>query len=385
VTPVATRFTAAASLAAIAAINLLVVAKYAPRAHVSGAALGAAYVAAVAAAAACARRFGPVPAKWRRIVPALAVAVAVVLLFAVLEHVRPESVRVTRWSAITAFNDRLLSGRFPYEARAHLGDRVSGLPVLFVVALPFQVVGDVGYLQLFVVAAFAAAILWRWGRDHDLLWPLLLLLTSPAFLWEVVARSDLMSNAMLVVLVLCSCERWRGQLSPRRIAVIAALAGLCASTRLSLVVPMVVYFVGYFRQDWRASLQAAAGAAAVFAATLLPFALWDWNAFVANNPLAWQASLSAWPIQAAAAAAAVLVGRAARDLGTAAYLGGMVTLAAVTGAFVLAGLGLGWDRALWGSGFDISYFDLALPFLLVPLLFTRPVRGGGAATVEVGG
>ena len=63
----------------------------------------------------------------------------------------------------------------------------------------------------------------------------------------------------------------------------------------------------------------------------------------------------------------------------------MVTLAAVTGGFVLAGLVLGWDRALWNSGFDISYLDLALPFLLVPLLFTRPPRGTRFAREEAGG
>jgi hypothetical protein len=363
----------AVSLVLFTAINLLVIVKYAPRFHLSAAAGAAAYVAAVAAGVWLSTRMRGAFGKRRRLLPALLVGLAVLLLFAVLERVSPSGLRVDRWSAITAFNDRLLLGQFPYEARTHLGSRVSGLPLLFVVGLPFQLAGDVGYLQLFVLMAVVAAATWKWGRQFDLLWPALLLVTSPAFLWEVAARSDLMSNALLVVLFLAFCERWRGRLSGRRVAVVAVLAGLCAGTRLAMVVPMLVYFTGWFRgQAWWTGVGAVVAAVLVFGAALLPFAFWDWPAFLANNPLAWQSSLVPAPVQLAALAVAVGAGRGASDLGQAAYRGGGITFVAVAGSFALAVSTLGFDGALRGSGFDISYFDIAVPFLLVPLLFAHP-------------
>jgi hypothetical protein len=113
VTPATSRVTAGVSLAAIGAANVLVILKYAPRVAVPGAALGAVYVAVVLAGAWCATRRPPLPAAWRRIVPGVVVALAVVLLFAVLERVPPERLRVTRWSAITAFNDACCRASFP--------------------------------------------------------------------------------------------------------------------------------------------------------------------------------------------------------------------------------------------------------------------------------
>jgi hypothetical protein len=361
------------SLAAMTGINLLVVAKYAPRVHAPVVALCLAYAAAVTGCALWSGRHS-VPERWRRILPAAVVAVTIVGSWFVLQRVEPESLRVDRWSAIAAFNDRLWSGQFPYDARTHLGSRVSGLPLVFFLGLPFQQLGDVGYLQPFAFALFGAVAIWLWGRRFDVFWPLLLLATSPAFLWELAVRSDLMSNALLAVLAMVAADGWLRSDWGGRFWMAGVLAGLCLSTRLALAVPLIVYFSGSLRgTPWRTAARVPVLCVVVMAATLLPFALWDWQRFIAYNPLTWQTSLLPLSVQAVAVSAAVALGWSSGNLAAASFRGGLLMFFAVSASFALVALAAGFGPAMRDTRFDISYFDLAVPFLLVPLLFARPL------------
>ena len=90
-------------------------------------------------------------ARWSLVVASLGVQVAC------LAYVSPETLRVDRWSAMTAFNDAVLSGTFPYAARTHLGSSLWGLPAAYLVGLPFQWLGDVGYLQVATFLGFVFA------------------------------------------------------------------------------------------------------------------------------------------------------------------------------------------------------------------------------------
>jgi hypothetical protein len=363
-----------ASLVAIVGVNLLVLVKYAPRVGIPAPALAVSYVAVVVAGAFAARR-GPLLApRIERVVFWVVVACSVVAYLVVLDRIPPLSLNVDRWSAITSFNERLLEGKYPYEARTHLGSRVSGLPVVFALGLPFQWAGDVGYLQVFFLAAFAAAC-WRQSRQREgVVWPMLFLVTSPAFAWEVAARSDLVTNAFVAVLLLFLCERWKREKTMARMVVLGVVGGLVASTRLVVVLPLTVYFVGYFERNERRWAGVMAGAAAAtFAATLVPFAIWDTRLFLAYNPLAWQGGLAPLWVQVAAGVAAVVAGMRTGGVAGKCGAAGLIVVGTVLAAFLLSAATPGVVRAPAFGHFDISYFDFALPFLIVPLVS----RGGG--------
>jgi hypothetical protein len=357
-----------ASFAALASVGLLVLAKYASRTGVPAPALCATYAGVVACGVFAARWTARVGLRAGRVAFWLVVTVSVVVYLAALARIPPASLHVDRWSAITSFNDRLLDGRFPYEAQTHLGSRVSGLPLVFALGLPFQLAGDVGYLQVFFIAVFAAVCWRRWGSRPGLLWPLLFFVTSPAVAWEVAARSDLITNAIVAALFLFLCDRWRENQTTGRVAVLGALAGLVASTRLVMLLPLVVCAVGFFerRDRWRAAVMAGAGLAA-FAGTLAPFVVWNPRLFLEYNPLAWQAGLAPPWVQAAAAVAAVAAGLRADSLAARCGASGLIIAGSVLAAFALTASSVGVERALLGNQFDISYFDLAVPLLVVPL------------------
>jgi hypothetical protein len=365
---------ALASFAAIVGVNLLVLTKYAPRVGIPAPALAAAYAGIVIAGAFAASRSPSLAPRSQRVVFWAVVAGSVVAYVVVLDRIPQSSLAVDRWSAITSFNERLLEGKYPYEARTHLGSRVSGLPVVFALGLPFQCAGNVGYLQLFFLVAFAAACSRESRQRAGAIWPMLLLVTSPAFAWEVAVRSDLATNAIVAVLFLFLCERWRHEKTTARMVGLGVVGGLVVSTRLVIVLPLLVYLVGYFERSERRRAAVMAGAAlTTFAATLGPFVIWDPRLFLAHNPLAWQAALAPRSVQVAAGAAAVAAGVWTEGLAAKCGAAGLIIVGTVLTAFLLSASTAGVEPALAGSLFDISYFDLALPFLLVPLVS----RGGG--------
>jgi len=106
-------------------------------------------------ARACARRDR---AGWGFAAVTAGAAIALALL---MTRFDPEALRVTRYPAIREWLGHLFHGRFPYAS----GVLPSAFPVLFLVALPFHAIGDLGFLQIAAFAAFAWACR-RAARAH---------------------------------------------------------------------------------------------------------------------------------------------------------------------------------------------------------------------------
>jgi hypothetical protein len=358
---------------ALLAINLLVVAKYAVRLGTAWWLLPGLYAAGVTVCTLRVARGATAVIPLGSRVRWGLVGASLVVQVACLIAVSPETLRVDRWSAMTAFNNAVLNGTFPYVERTHLGSPLWGLPAGYLVGLPFQWLGDVGSLQVAAFLLFVFACRRLYSDRYDVSPALALLATSPLFLWEVAVRSDLTSNALFVVLVLFLCELWRDRKTPGRMAVLGGLMGLLACTRVVLLAPLTVYLATYFRRDEaRAGLTLVGAATGAAAAILAPFILWSPRLFADNNPFVFQMALSPVPLRVAVVVACLAAGLAARDFGTQCLAGGLVLLGGVAAAFCTRAVATGWARALFESGFDISYFDLSAPFLVVPLLFAFP-------------
>jgi hypothetical protein len=371
---------------ALLAINLLVVAKYASRVGAPWWVAAGVYAAGATVCTLCVARGATFVFPCGRRVRWGLVGASLVLQVASLVVISPETLRVDRWSAMTAFNSAVLNGTFPYAERTHLGSPLWGLPAAYLVGLPFQWLGDVGYLQVATFLVFVFVCRRLHSDRYDVSPALALLATSPLFLWEVAVRSDLISNALLAVLVLFLCERWRDRLAPGRAAVLGGLIGLLACTRVVLLAPLTVYMATYFRRDQaQAALTLSAAAAGVAAAVVAPFILWSPSQFANNNPFVLQTALSPVPLRVGAVVMCLAAGLAVRGFGAQCLAGGLVLSGGVAAAFCLRAAPIGWSRALFDSGFDISYFDLSAPFLVVPLLFAYPVaEGADASAASVG-
>jgi hypothetical protein len=270
----------------------------------------------------------------------------------------PDVIRVSRAPAIHEWLERALRGEFPYASAV----MPSSFPFLFVLALPFDRMGDVGWLQMVALPAFATLCWKASGELHHRAWMALgMLLAAPLFAYEVVTRSELFSNMTLLVAVLALLERRPLPLGSVGLGIVA---GLVQSTRGIVGLAYVLFGCWRFKPEPRAGIVFASAAAITFVATWLPFALWDPDRFARFGPFAIQASyIPAWLIVVFALLAAGL-GLTARSAEQAHARVAIVMFAVVGVLFVQAVVTQGWSYVLLEDHFDISYFAFGHTTLL---------------------
>lgn len=285
-------------------------------------------------------------------------------------HFDPYTLKVDRWSAIHNFLRNLLNGEYPYAAQTHLGGYGSPFPVWQILHLPFYLLGNVGLSFIFFMLLFTDAIR-RIASLRDATVAFLLLILSPAFLYEVSVRSDLLSNFLLCATILMHLHHYKMTLEKNWV-LIAIICGLMMSTRLSIAIPFIVYYFYDYIRCHQAKIQIIFPCLAIliFALTFLPFMLWNGKMlfFFEYNPFVLQTRQGVWVdyilITVICTAASVwLKNRWHYYMLTSA----ICVLALVVMTFVSNMYIYDCWSELFDSRFDITYFNMALPFAVVAL------------------
>lgn len=280
----------------------------------------------------------------------------------------PYSVQVDRWSALHFPIQNLLDGIYPYTASTHLGGNASPFPVWQLLHVPFYLLGNVG------LSFFAAVILFLWscwkvrGRDKTLIVSLLLCL-SVAVWYEVLVRSDLITNMLLVASIFNLFSRNPSQQRIERHRWwIACMVGLLASTRVIVLIPITVLLLPYFvKMNWRNQLGVSLLAIIVFALTFVPFAIWDWQEFYyfQNNP--WRLQTSQGNLSDFLLFVPLTVFLAMTHKGIAFRYcrnSALMLMMFVVVTFV-HNMYLSENFDLFSSAYDITYLSTALPFCML--------------------
>ena len=206
----------------------------------------------------------------------------------------PLQVNVDRWSATTYFLDGLFRGEYPYGIHTHVSETnfPSPFPLWHYINIPFWLMGDVGIGLLFFLTLFTFTIRWFTQSWNIAFITLFLLALSPAYWWEVVVRSDGLSNGILVFAVILWMER--RQVTFRRRWLLTTVVCACmASTRLSAIIPMAIYiFRDYFKAPFKNQLMAPVIAVFIILLFFSPYILWDTTewVFFSRNPFISQTS-----------------------------------------------------------------------------------------------
>ena len=216
---------------------------------------------------------------------------AFVVMLVLQYAIDPYSIQVDRWSALHFPIQNLLSGDYPYSASTHLGGNASPFPVWQIIHIPFYLMGNVG-LSFFVATLLFLWSCWKVQGKEKAILVAMLLCFSVAVWYEVIVRSDLITNFLLLAAIInlviphlnqTWVERWRWE--------IASAVGLLACTRLLVLIPVGLLLLPYFiKMNWRRQIVVSLLTLAAFAVTFVPFALWNWQEFYyfPNNPWALQ-------------------------------------------------------------------------------------------------
>jgi hypothetical protein len=291
-----------------------------------------------------------------------------VVLTLVMFQFDPAIIRVGRYPAIHEWITRFLNSEFPYASHT----RPSGFPFLFVLAMPFHFLGDIGYFQIFSFSVLGILIHLRYGPGGmNRFRCIFLLMAAPIFLYEIVVRSDLFSNMIMVMLYLAMVEMVGERASRIGLILLGIMGGLLLSTR-GIVLLIYIPFFGYLfrrkiiRDGWFL-LSMLLG----FSLSLAPFLVWDWTNFTNFGPFSIQLShIPNWALILAIAGSlccALTVESLKRIYSSVGFILFGVTFM----VFIISVIDFGWYPAVLGDRFDISYFCFALPFLLISLDFSE--------------
>lgn len=178
---------------------------------------------------------------------------------------------------------KLLRGKYPYSSKTYLGHFISPLPGSLLLSIPFVVLGNSAYQNIFWLIAFFVSVAWYFEDIRKallLLWTILIL--SPVILQQFVTGSDLLSNCLYVLLfswltiVLVSK---RGVSSWKKI-VSSILLGIALSSRANfiLIVPLVFSII-LKEIGWKWTIISCALTFMSFSLVTAPFYLYEPESF----------------------------------------------------------------------------------------------------------
>jgi hypothetical protein len=175
----------------------------------------------------------------------------------------------------------LLHGEYPYRIRTYLGSPATYLPGSLLLAVPFVLLGNAAYQDLFWLAVFLLAMtiyLEDIRQAVLLLWATLL---CSRVLQSLVTGGELLASSIYAVLFVLLAMRALGAERPRSVRWLAAsLLGLGLSSRVNylLLLPVIVS-AGIQKVGWKETAGFTAVIVGTMLAVILPFWLYDPQTF----------------------------------------------------------------------------------------------------------
>lgn len=200
----------------------------------------------------------------------------------------PYAIRVDRWSALSFFWDSVFSGIYPYGVHTHVSESnfASPFPFWHLLNLPFYLLGDVGIGIIAFLILISFSIFKYFGSFKKSFIFLFLLLISPAYWWEILVRSDGLSNTLLAVMFVMWYSKKEKNISQNFILTVL-ICGLFACTRFSALIPLSLFlFQPYLKLPFKNKILFPLLVGLIAITVFSPFIFWDTEnwVFFSRNP-----------------------------------------------------------------------------------------------------
>lgn len=282
------------------------------------------------------------------------------------------SLNVDRWSAMEIGIKAILNGQYPYNIPDHMGWESSNLPMLIILGMPFYLLfGSVGYLQSFIFLLFCYLIFKIFNNYKLKSAVLILLFLSPSYLWEVYVKSDLFSNFILI----CGFTYliWKKFLSEKKMKpeLVSFFTALLFLTRLSAVIPLTILL---FKKFWSFSVKEKIRFIIVFVASV-SIILYVFFHNVPNsevlqkhNPFMIQGAKQPLLLSFSYIVLALILSFRIKSFYEIIYWSGTLLFICVIVPFIIYFVELGYTEMIINSSFDISFFNMCMPFVLIAIV-----------------
>lgn len=294
----------------------------------------------------------------------------------IFNKVPVETLNVDRWSVITSFWDYFFDDKYVYYAKSHRDSYPGPMPFYFILALPFYIVGELGYLSLSGVFVFFLLLKYMKVKLTYQTIAVLLVLTSPFYLWEILVRSNIFFNAVLIAFSMVFFFKIKKYDSLRNQLLIGLVIGLLLSTRNVFALCYIILFLYALKSkkiNFKSTILIGGIALFIFALTFLPFIIGFEEDFLKINPFIIQSSFL-MPVEwvfSAVFCAFFLFLFCQNDADVYFYSGLMLFFTIVL-HFVYHSLETSvYEAFIEKSIIDISYFIMCIPFFLCYMLSSK--------------
>ncbi len=298
----------------------------------------------------------------------------VITSFIIFSKVHVESLNVDRWSVIASFWDNYFKGEYVYFAKSNVGNPPGPMPFYFILALPFYLIGELGYFSILSIIVFYILIK-KTKIDIQIQTTAMLLVSGSVFyLWEVACRSNIFLNGTLVLITLFYFLDLK-ILSTKNIVISGILIGLIISTRNVFVIPFIIAFIFLFKNNkinFKQVVVLGLISLITFALTFLPF-VWNYfEDFKIVNPFIIQSTfLVPFQYTLLFIGLSVIVGFLCKTKEDVYFYSGLILFISICIYFTYHFIKVGFFESFFESFADISYFIFCIPFSLYYLLIKK--------------
>ncbi len=292
--------------------------------------------------------------------------ISIVLLSIISIYAVPRIGEINRLTAIQDWLRLFFDEQFPYNSKL----TPSSYPALFFMSLPFELLGNLGWLEVIGLAIFLFVSINTAYSAKTELNRVFFLFISPMLYYEFVVRCELFFNVALVILLIHLSLKYL-KIEKINITYIAfAIAfGVVLSTRSVVAIIYIIFLLYFFRQNLQKLFVFGTIMIFTFALILMPFVLWDYLAFISNGPFAIQSQLSYIPfgIVVLFLLIAVYTGWSVRDIQEVYFGSGLLIFLIVIISYLIKIFEFGFYTAFFEDKIDLSYLVFTFPLFLLSI------------------
>jgi hypothetical protein len=289
-----------------------------------------------------------------------------------------ESLNVDRWSVIDSFWSFYFDGKYPYLASSHMGNPPGSMPIYFIISLPFWWLGELSVFSSLGYLSILYLLVYRYDNLVERKAVLLYLVTSVFVVWELMVRSNIITNTILVMLALYWLQHTDIK-NLKKSWPVAVILGLLLATRGNFAVVYILFFMYPLIKKEVTFIQLfkfTALSATVFASVFLIIIAIYGSVFFEANPFIFHSTLFV-PTEYIIAffVIAFILAFFSKSKNDLYFYSGLtlfsIILLYAINLVVIYGLSEAYTQHSW---IDISYFLFSVPFLLFYLLRSQPLK-----------
>ena len=277
-----------------------------------------------------------------------------------------ETIKVDRWEMIQIFWDAVHAGVYPYAVHSPAGNYPGPMPVYFLIAYPFYLLQEIGWLGVIAVWLTFLFIKKQHLEQKQQTFMFLFIMLSVTIYYEIVTRSTILLNSMVFIFYYVGLKNLH-KYSTLKFYGYALLGGIIFSTRNVFAIPMVLWGVSVLlsqRIKFMKLLKWCICFCSSFFATFIPFLISYSSQFWQYNPFITQGSaLLPFSYILLFVMLAFLLPLLCKKEVDVFFLSVILFFAVVTTHVIYSICNVGINAFLF-SGADISYYIFCIPFIL---------------------